>query len=279
MEPRPGLGNVREDLRERGYLSHGLDRFLLQDAYKPKRPGPAVLVLALRVAAVAGPALALVGALVLAVLNGNLASSPFDLLFLFLHLLVPLALGAFAGFLALAGLLVLVLRLYPVRRIETLARSVAVAAGALVAFAVFTRLRDLEVQGVWPVVAAALTAAVVVAAFVQVVDAGLLSFAIRLTRSAPAGRPLGPWWGVGATLGLAVLLVLPIALAVRGAAPEAPVSLPSAPGERVLLVGIDGVLSGEIEYLLSRGELPALRGLLDDGGRMLAYRRPAGPPA
>jgi hypothetical protein len=76
-----------------------------------------------------------------------------------------------------------------------------------------------------------------------------------------------------------VPLVLPAVLAVRPVPQPRPVSLPSAPGERALLIGVDGVLPQELDYLLAAGELPALARLRHDGGRLLVYRRPAEPPA
>ena len=56
-----------------------------------------------------------------------------------------------------------------------------------------------------------------------------------------------------------VTLLAAVALFAPHPAPAAPpAALPTAPGERVALVGVDGVLPGELDYLLARGELPAL---------------------
>src|SRR6185503_12651719 len=47
-----------------------------------------------------------------------------------------------------------------------------------------------------------------------------------------------------------------------------------------LLIGIDGVLPDEFDYLLKRGALPGLAALVDDGGAVLPYERdPEEPPA
>jgi hypothetical protein len=72
---------------------------------------------------------------------------------------------------------------------------------------------------------------------------------------------------------------VPVVLAARDTgAPPSPL-LPMAPGERVLVLGLDGVLPDEVEYLLRRGDLPAMAALERQGGRLLRYPRPDEPPA
>src|SRR6185295_2525318 len=115
-------------------------------------------------------------------------------------------------------------------------------------------------------------------ALIKLVYHGLLVLAIRFTDSAPLGRLFSRrWLGLAILLGVALLTVPAVVSARRTPAP-APVALPTAPGERVLLVGIDGVLPEEIEYLLGLRELPAM-GRLAGAGRVLTYRRKAEPPA
>jgi hypothetical protein len=276
----PELEDVRADLRRLGYLSGRFDRFLLQDALKPRRPGRAAAVLTVRVALLGGGALAAAFAVALAVVNGNLEASPFDLAVLFVHLLPWSVLAAGLAFLALAGLLVLVLTLYPVRRIESLSVAVALVAGVALAVAAVVRLGPaLSGSGALHLALAVLLGAALVGTVVKVVHAGLLSLAIRLTRTPPTERALSRRWAAAAGLAAALLLAVPALLAARPGLPAVVPSLPSAPGERVLLVGVDGVRPAELEYLLARGELPALRRLLAGGGLLLAYRRPEGPPA
>src|SRR5436305_14471626 len=101
------LEGVRSELRRLGYLNHGVERFLLQDAMRPRRPGRTLLLLTAKVGLLAGLALALALAFLLAAANGGLASLPRDLPVLALHLFPPLAVATGAAFLALCGVVVL----------------------------------------------------------------------------------------------------------------------------------------------------------------------------
>jgi hypothetical protein len=278
--PRHDVNEVRSELKRLGYLSDRFDRFLLQDALRPQASARALALGAVRVAVLAGVVLAAVLALALAAVNGNLAATPFDLLPLFVHLLAPSALAAGLAFLLLSLLLRAVLALVPVRSIEVLTLGAAGLAGAAVAALLLARLGEVaDHAGAAGLALAAAVAALVVAAVVKVAHAGLLALAVRWTRAAPERRAMSRRFSLVAVLVVAVLLVLPPLLAARQAPPPPPVSLPSAPGERVLLIGVDGVLPAELDYLLAAGDLPAAAGLLAAGGRLFAYRRPAGPPA
>ena len=275
------LERVRGELRRLGYLSDRFDRFLLQDALRPRGAGRALAGLALRVGVLAGVGVALVLVLALAVANGLLGTSPFDLAVLFAHVALPVAAASGLAFVLLAALLAGLLRLYPARRIESLSLGVALAAGAGVGALAVARLHEAAGgPGGWAVaLGTALVAALAVAGVVRVVHAGLLSLAIRLTRTPPRSRARPRHWTLVAVGAVLLLFLLPALLAVGPPGPPAPPALPTAPGDRVLLVGVDGVLPGELDYLLGRGDLPGLRALLDGGGRLLSYRRPAGPPA
>ncbi len=278
------LESVRSELRRLGYLNRGFERFLLQDAMRPRRPWRTLLGLTGKVALVAGLALAVALALLLAAANGGLASLR-DVPVLALHLFPPLAAATAVAFLALSGLVVAILRLYPVRHVETLALAAAVAAGAGGLALALWRGREL-VAGAspWQLAAVAVAAPAVIYLVVKLAYHGLLALAIRLT-DAPPPRRLFTRRGLGlAILAAAFLLTLPAVLSARRSEPPAPAVLPTAPGERVLLVGIDGVLPEEVDYLLAVGDLPGLaqlsgKGKGDGGGALLAYARPAEPPA
>ena len=272
---------MRAELRRLGYLSDRFDRFLLQDALRPRGAGRALAGLALRVGLLAGVGVALVLVLALGVANGLLETSPFDLAALFAHVALPVVVASSLGFVLLAGLFAGLLRLYPARRIERLSFGVALAAGAGVAALAVVRLGEAAggPRGWAAAVGAALVAALLVAGVVRVIHAGLLGLAIRLTHAPPRSRARAGQWALVAVGAGVVLFLLPAVLAVGPPAPRAPPALPTAPGDRVLLVGVDGVLPEELDYLLGRGDLPALEALLDGGGRLLAYRRAAGPPA
>lgn len=279
------LDRVRSELRRLGYLNHRFERFFLQDALRPHRPWLALAALAGKVGALAGVVLAVALAFALAAANGNLAATPFDLVPLFLHLFPPIALGAGLAFLVLCAALVAVLMLSHVRRIERLSLGAALAAGGGALAVALWRARDLIGDArPWHLAVLAVATPLVIYALVRLVYNALLSLAILLTDLTPQRRLFSRRWLGLAILGGSFLLVLPTVLAAGRTRPGEPPSLPSAPGDRVVLIGVDGVLPEELDYLLARGELPALAGLAGPagaggGGRMYSYRRPPVPPA
>lgn len=280
--PGHDLEGVRSELRRLGYLDHGFERFLLQDALRPRQTARTLLLLTAKVGLLSGLALALVLALALAVANGSLTASPLDLGALFLHLFPPISIATGLAFLVLCGVIVLVIRLYHVRRIETLSLVVALAAGAgLLAFALRIGQEVLAEGRLSQVAVLVIATPPVVYALIKLVYQGLLTLAIRFTEEAPLGRLFSRRWLGLAILSAIALLTVPamvFAVSARGAPVQAPAALPTGPGGRVLLLGVDGVLPQEAEYLMALGELPAL-GRLAREGRVLTYRRKAEPPA
>lgn len=292
--PAPGgrLESVRSELRRLGYLHHGVERFLLQDALRSRPPFGTLLVLATKVAVLVGLAVAAILALALAAANGNLAASPLDLLPLTLHLLVPTALAVFTGFLVLSALLVLLVEVYHVKKSETWAFGAAVAAGALALGCVLWWARDLVAELTIPELALlALLAAVAAVFLVRIVYHGLLSLTIRLTDLAPQDRLFSRRGLVLGVVSGGFLLTVAVALAAgRPADPAEPGSLPAAPGARVLVVGIDGILGEELDYLLARSRSGATAGppgdplapfdrLAADGATFAYFRQPQAPAA
>lgn len=280
------LERTRAELRRLGYLDHGLERFLLQDALRPRQPLRTLAVLTAKVGLLAGPLLAAALAVTQAAANGSLQASPLDLPVLFLHLLVPLSAAAAAAFLVLGSAALLVLRLYHVRRVEAVALAVSLTAGlGGLALALWEARAGLAQGGAGQAAAlAALVAGAAVAAYalVRLVYQGLLALAIRFSPRAPAGSLLvWRWrrWVSGAVLAGVLLVAVPVVLAARPGTPALPPLLPVGPGEPALVLGLDGVLPEEADYLLDRGELPTMAALAKDGGRLLTYRRPEGPPA
>lgn len=279
--PDSGLEDVRSELRRLGYLDHGFERFLLQDALRPRRPWRSLLRLSLKVSLLSSVVLAAALALALAAANGSLTATPLDLPVLFLHLFPPLFAAAALGFLVLCGVILLVLRLYHVRRIEALSLAAALTAGIAVLAGALLAARGLVLgEGRRELLLVlAIAAPLAAAILVRLVYQGLLTLAISFTDS-PPGERLFSRRGLGfAILAMTFLLALPLVLSVRRTPPYSPPALPSAPGDRVLLLGIDGVLPEEVDYLMALGDLPAMAGLARQGGRVLGYPRKDEPPA
>jgi hypothetical protein len=279
MTPGHDLDGVRSELRRLGYLDRGFERFLLQDALKPRQPARALLGLIAKVGLLAGLALAAALSLALGVANGSLTASPLDLIALFLHLFPPLALATGLAFLVLCGVILVVIRFTHVRRIETLSLVVALAAGAGVLILALQLGREVLSEGRLEQVAVLVVATpLVIYLLIKLVYQGLLTLAIRFTEEAPLGRLFSRrWLGFAIVLAIA-LLTLPAVVLARRVPAVAPAALPTGPGERVLLVGIDGVLPEEIDYLMTLSELPEMTRLAR-AGRVLRYRRKAEPPA
>ncbi|MFP5288779.1 MAG: hypothetical protein ACLGI9_23790, partial [Thermoanaerobaculia bacterium] len=173
------LEGVRSELRRLGYLDHGFERFLLQDALRPRQPLRTLLGLTGKICVLAGLVLAFALALALAAANGNLTASPLDLVALFVHLFPPIALVTGVGFLVLGSLVLLVIRLYHVRRIETLSLAVAAGVGVGVLALALRLGRDLLAEGqVSQMALLGLAAPVMVYVLVKLVYHGLLTLAI-----------------------------------------------------------------------------------------------------
>ncbi|HSM13761.1 MAG TPA: alkaline phosphatase family protein, partial [Thermoanaerobaculia bacterium] len=275
-DPRE-LDDVRRELQRLGYLSHRVERFLLQDALVPRDPWRGLPRLAAKVGLLAGSVVAAASALALAAANGSLRTAPGDLLVLFLHLVLPAALGSALAFVAVVAAFAGVSKAFPRRSQGFLRLSVALGATALLLgvgvgyggelVADLPRLERALGAALLPLAAAAVA---------KLVADGLLAFGIRMTHRAPRERMVRRRTVTAVVAGCVVVLGLLALLVPRRPRAAAPPALPSAPGERVALVGIDGVLADELDYLLARGELPALARLAGPQGIAAAYRRDPG---
>ncbi len=273
------LDSVREDLKRLGYLDPGLERFFLQDALKERTPFRSLVRLTLRDTLLAAPILALLLALTLAVVNGNLNRTPFDVLPLALHLLPIAAAIAFAGFLFLGVALVPLMRARP-RSAEawSLGLSAVALGGPLLAAG--WALRQVLAEAPRSFLALeALAGAGLVYALGKVVATGLFAWAIQLAERVPRRRWLGRRFWAMLAVGAALLALAPLLLVASNARLEEAPTLPTRPGGTVALIGIDGVRAGELRYLLSAGELPALASALAEGGALGSYRRAPEAPA
>ena len=273
------LERVREELRQRGYLSHGFERFLLQDALRPRRPLRALMVLAGKVGLRTGLVLAPPLAFWLAAANGALSTRPFDVAILFLHLFAPIALAAALAFLGIGAATAAVVRYSHVRRIEAFTFAAAAAVGvATLALALWRAEELVAASGAGQIAVLLVAAPLVLYALVKTIHHGLLTLAIRLADEPSEAWSLSRGWLAFSFAAAALVVVLPALLAARRPAADGPGSLPMAPGGRVLAIGIDGVLASELDYLLARGELPALGSLARDG-RVFSYPKDPEPPA
>ena len=182
-------------------------------------------------------------------------------------------------------MILLVIRLYHVRRIETLSLAVALVAGA----GVLALRAAARAGGAGRGAAAAgstclaLVTPPVVYAAGQAGLQGLLTLAIRFTEAAPLGRLFSRrWLGLAILSGVALLPLPARGLRARGPPADpaaAPAALPTGPGERVVLLGIDGVLPEEVDYLMALGELPEMQRLAREGqGPHLSRARPTSRP-
>jgi hypothetical protein len=277
MSDSRDLELARRELLRLGYLSHRVERFLLRDALEPVGEPRVLALLALKVGLLAGSLLALANTLALAVANGLLAAAPFDLLPLFLHLLPPLFVGAALGFLATVAGFLFALKLFPRRSLEWLILGVTFLATALLFGWAVLRAGDL-LFGLprWQRVVAGVALPLVAAAVAKLIANGLLSIAIRLTRMTPRERLVSRRTVLSVTAAT-LAVVSAAALVVPQRTPVAvPSSLPAAAGERVLLVGLDGILGEEFDYLLAMGSLPGMSHLRGAGGAGATYHRASG---
>jgi hypothetical protein len=151
-----------------------------------------------------------------------------------------------------------------------------VAAGAV---ALASARAWLPEAAAWQIGVLAAAAPLALAAVARLLYDGFLALAIRVTELVPHAILLTrrAFILTGAAV-VGVALLVPFAVA-RPRRTPAPVSLPVAPGERVALIGVDGVLPSEVEYLLARGDLPVFDRLRRGGGAWLEYSREAAPPA
>jgi hypothetical protein len=266
VSERERLEAVRDELRRLGYLSHRFERYLLQDALLP-RGGWAGL---LRLAARGGLAVAalLTAAATIALASANrLFGAPGELVLLFGHVGVPTLVAATAGLLALLVAFRTVLSLSPRRGlgIGRLLLAGAAALAVVVAGLVWgwEFLRELP-HGAR--VAAAIAVPLVGVGVAKLIADALLALGIRLTRQVPPERMVRRRWIALSALasalvtGTVALLFAPVEASVQ------PPAMPVAPGERVALVGVDGVEPDELDYRLAAGALPNLSARLRAGG-------------
>jgi hypothetical protein len=276
---RHDLDAVREDLKRLGYLDPGLERFFLTDTLAGRPPLRALLSLALRDTLLAAPILALLLALSLAMANGNLSHTPLDVLPLSLHCLPLAALFGFGGFLVLGLLMVPLVRLWP-RGAESWSLALTALALGTALGAAGWASRDVLVEAARGARALeAVAGAGLVYALGKVVATGLFAWSIQLSERAPIRRWLGRRVWAGLAVVAAVLALLPLVFVADPPPLESAPALPTAPGESVALIGVDGIRADEFRYFLDSGALPRFAAALAEGARVAPYRRGVEAPS
>ncbi len=269
----PQLNEVRSTLQEMGYLSHGVERFLLQDVHKKKTSWRAILTLAGKLGLLAGLPLALVGTFLVALNNQLLEHEPFDLIPLFFHLVVPALFFSASVFLILSLFEVLLLRLQAGQRMERLSFVVA-AVGGVGATAFLYQSSLGRGRGTL-----ALTVLCVFCVYflIRIFHQGLLALAIHLTDRAPRRRLPRRWLVIVVATATTLAFAAPVILSLNLEEDSSTLQLPMTSGEKVLVVGVDGILPEETDYLLAGEDFPRLTQLVRRS--MSNYHRPSGTPA
>jgi len=250
----PSVDALREQLRERGYLSHGIERWFALDPWSSR----AFWLELLTVAGKAALLIALFGALP-AVAILLFRNHPLGALETLSLMLVYSAAWFVAGF-ALIVLIALVLKLRPEVPIDTPRALLAIsfAASALLSLAIAVWWYRFDSPPSLPELICGL--ALVVCFFLMttiVISAALLSFSIYELQRVPAihQRPRG----VPMTMAAAVMMALLFLPAYAGQGrqkTEAPLQVVTIPASgRLAFVGVDGLTS---ELFRSRPQLAAV---------------------
>jgi hypothetical protein len=243
---------LRQQLRDRGYLSHGIERWFALDPWSSR-------AFWLELATVAAK-----GSLLIALF----AVLPLVTIMLFRNhplsagetLLMTLLYGAaaFAAVFVLLIVIALILRLRPSLAVDTprALLGISFAASALLAGAIGWWWYRFDTAPAWPELLAGLALIVVFFLFASVaVSAGLLSFSIYELQRVPAihQKPRTVPMTTAAAVLIAALFLPAYANQERRTA-AAPVQVVTSPSARkVALIAVDGLTA---EILLSRKDLP-----------------------
>ncbi|HUP47192.1 MAG TPA: hypothetical protein VNA04_00230, partial [Thermoanaerobaculia bacterium] len=237
--PEPAVDSLRSQLRERGYLSHGIERWFALDPWSSRAFWSELAVVALKAATLIALFAALAQAAVMLLRNSPLGTAEMLILFA-LYAAFWLA----ASFLFVVAVAML-MKIRPELAIDTpralLAISIA-AAGVLAVPLAFWwyRFETLPGAAELAIGGALLGLFFVVAALV--VSAALLSFSIYELHRIPAihQRPRTIPLAIGAAALIALLLIP--ARATTDAAAAAPQQIVTRPSSaRVALVAVDGL--------------------------------------
>jgi hypothetical protein len=218
-----------------------------------------------------------VAALALGLSNRLFDHDPLGLLPLWLHLALPSGLVAIALFLALGALELVLLSRAKAARLDRIAGALTAAGGLGAALLILAVMRR-ETTAAEPsaLIGLAVVAAVAGYAALTLLRGGLLALGVAKTGRAPGLRRAGSWVVGGGAMLAAGLVLVPALVASRTPARPKVDQLPAGPGVPAVLIGVDGVLLEELEYLMQSGRFPAIEALAATRWR---YLRPDGPPA
>jgi hypothetical protein len=253
--PVPSVDDLRRELRDRGYLSHGIERWFAHDPFSAGRSSRAFWRELTTVAAKASLLIALfaiVPLVAIMVFRNHPLSAGETLLLSLLY-----GLTGFVISFALLILVALVLKLRPAIAIDTPRALLAIsfAASAIPAGAIAIWWYGFETPPSWPELLLGLALIVALFLFSSVaVSAALLSFSIYELQRIPAihRKPRTMPMTMAAIFLIAVLFLPTYASQDKGAA-EPPLQVVTTPStRRIALIAVDGLTS---DILRSRPDL------------------------
>ncbi len=273
---------LRRQLRQLGYLSNPLERFLVGDLSRPASPLMTNLIVGVKVGVLTG---LLVGTLLLVgflLSHPDLASSPRDV-----AVLTAYVLGLSAGALSVASIAVgLLMHLMAAvsRKAVPVVEQIATRGAVVVSAAVLFYLgfwwratrRGLGLISLgWADVAAAVGTLVVCGLLVVSLRAAGRGFLVRLEQRAPSPRRRPPVWRRAVLVGLAVVVFFLVGyIGVYGPAGEVPEPVEfhtSYAGARIYVVAIDGLSYAQARQRAGWAE----EGWLGSQARVAPLRVPA----
>ena len=274
--PDGNIDDLREQLRALGYLDARVDRFVLGAAAGSDRPARLAVAASLRIGAMAGVLLGPAAALGLRLRAPGLVTNTADALVAagYLALLFGVATAVVAAIAILAGTWV-ARRAADRPQCPRTASRAAAAAGLVVAGACLAYLTlwwraasAVETSGSWGWTAAAIAVGVAISLLLGHAVAVTIMAALArlgLAKSLRRGLPLSSWKALAgaavvASAGAIALLIAPGPVADPGLTAPTLTVVPT--GQRVIVIGIDGVDLRTMDTLAAAGRTPVLGRLL-----------------
>lgn len=247
----PGVDSLRQQLRERGYLSRGIERWFSLDPWRSRTFWVELLTVALKAGVIVGAVAGAFATAVMLLRNHPLGVAETLLLFALYFTSSMIAAGALVVFIAL------LLKARPSLPIDTprALLAISVAASAFAATLLATWWYGFDGPATQPelITGAALLILFVVVSSVTF-SAALLSFSIYEVRRIPAMHQTPRTWPIGiAATAIAALVVVPLVTTREPRESAAPLQVVVAPTSRHLaLVAVDGLTA---DLFRSRPEL------------------------